>query len=488
MGSWLALGLVLVALAFAIALPRITEGRITKLRNDINEVAAPARQRVTQIQLDMALEAAQRRGFLLTGDPRVTVQVADSRARRRQAERELLEYARRLDGTAPGELMRSAEQLRELGRDMDSLLTLGESGNVSAAALREQRQQFLVIQALADTLGRAIDRASDGRRDAIRKTEDMVALLTGISLFLGFGAAFVVARLGSRFRAIALSLDASESWARQLAESERAARTAVEQRERELVRVTESRARLLRGFTHDVKNPLGAADGYLAMVEEGIYGEMEDKPRGIVTKVRRSIGQALELIKQLLDIARAEAGQLEIRRQEIDLKELVRDIADSFAAQAKAKAITLTVEPQNNLPNVYTDGTRVRQVVGNLVSNAVKYTPQGGNVVVRVQERTGAGPDARNAACIAVSDDGPGIPPDKLPMLFKEFSRFDAGAAEGAGIGLAISQKIAEALAGEIRVESDGAGSTFSFCLPAGDRRGGDVRRRGDGREPRTGA
>jgi signal transduction histidine kinase len=200
-----------------------------------------------------------------------------------------------------------------------------------------------------------------------------------------------------------------------------------------------------------VKNPLGAADGYLAMVEEGIYGEREDKPRGIVTKVRRSIGQALELIKQLLDIARAEAGQLEIRRQEIDLKELVRDIADSFAAQAKAKAITLTVEPQNNLPNVYTDGTRVRQVVGNLVSNAVKYTPQGGNVVVRVQERTGAGPDARNAACIAVSDDGPGIPPDKLPMLFKEFSRFDAGAAEGAGIGLAISQKIAEALAGEIR-------------------------------------
>jgi signal transduction histidine kinase len=469
-GSRLPLGLVLLALVFAIALPRFTQRRITELRNEINEVAAPARQRVTQIQLDMALEASQRRGYLLSGDMRMMDHLADSRARRQRSERELIDYARHLDTNGSIDLARAAEKLRGLDLDLDSLVMVDAPHARSPVALGEQRRRFLIIQALADTLDRAIDRASESRRNAIGDTESIVAVLTGVSLLLGLGAAFMVGRLGSRFRGMALSLDASDKRSRQLAESERAARAVAERREQELERVTESRGRLLRGFTHDVKNPLGAADGYLALVEEGVYGDVADKARDIVTKTRRSIGQALELIGQLLEIARAEAGQLEIHRRLIDVPELVRDVAESFGTRAKAKNIGLAIDLPTSLPTIHTDGIRVRQIVANLVSNAVKYTHDGGHVSISARHSSDLDLKERSHVVIAVSDDGPGIPQDKLPMLFTEFTRFHAGAAEGAGIGLAISKKIADALDAQLTVECDGrAGCSFSLHLPVGD-------------------
>lgn len=461
-GSRLPVVLVLVSLGFAVALPPLTQPRIIRLQKEINDVADPARLRLTEIQLDLALEAAQRRGYLLTGDEQMTKHFIESRARRRNEERQLLEYAQRLDRAGSSELARSAAKIKDLDRDLDSLVAAGFSHSVSAAALQEQRRRFLVIQAVADSFGAAIDRAAAARRTAIANTENIVAILTAVLLLFGLGAAFLVARLGSRFRTLALRLDESEARSRQIADSERAARAVAEEREVQLERVTESRTRLLRGFTHDVKNPLGAADGYLALLEDGLLGGVADEPRAIVTKVRRAIGQALELIQHLLEIVRAEAGELAIQRQPTDVVELIGDVADSFQGQAAAKHHTLSVELPDGLPTIETDPSRLRQIVGNLVSNAVKYTPNGGHITVRVR----VGNTAPVQVLIAVSDDGPGIPADKLPLLFMEFTRFDPGAAEGAGIGLAISQKIAQALGGEITVESTvGRGSTFSLHL-----------------------
>ena len=120
-----------------------------------------------------------------------------------------------------------------------------------------------------------------------------------------------------------------------------------------------------------------------------------------------------------------------------------------------------------DLPAIETDATRLRQILGNLVSNAVKYTPPGGRIVVNGAVRSDGKRQDDQEILITVNDDGPGIPTDKLPLLFTEFTRFDPGAAEGAGIGLAISQRIAEALGGEITVESTvGSGSTFALHLP----------------------
>lgn len=251
-----------------------------------------------------------------------------------------------------------------------------------------------------------------------------------------------------------------------LLDSEREARAAAEQRRLELERVTESRNRLLRGFTHDVKNPLGAADGYLALLEDGVLGPVPAEVGKTLSTVRRLIGQGLELVRQQLDIARAEAGQLELKFEEVDVELLLRDGAEMFRALADAKHLELRLELTSRLPRVCSDPTRLRQIVGNLVSNAVKYTPAGGRITVTASVADGDESHPGHVA-IAISDTGTGIPQDSVPKLFAEFTRLDPDAAEGAGIGLAISQRMAHALGAEITVESEpGRGSTFTLHLP----------------------
>lgn len=458
--------LVILSLAFALAIPRVAQRRITHFRNEINDAADPARLNLAEIQLEIAIQASQRRGYLLTGDEQMAQHVTEARVRRIEQEVHLVEFSRQLDTAGSSDLARLAVTIKNLDHDLDSLLSAGFSRSVSAAALGEQRRRFLIIQAVADSLDAGIDRAAVARRTAITNTETVVAIVTALLLLLGLGAAVLVARLGSRYRALALRFGENEARFRQIAERERAARAVVELREAELERVTASRNRLLRGFTHDVKNPLGAADGYLSLLEGGIFGEVAEKARATVTSARRLIGQALELIKQLLEIAQAEAGELEVLEQPTDVVELVRDVTDSFQGQAAAKSQTLRAEFSCGVPTIETDPGRLRQIIGNLVSNAVKYTPNGGHIAVRV----GLGSDETTPGVaeliIAVSDDGPGIPQEKLPMLFKEFTRFHPGLADGAGIGLAISQKIAQALGAEIAVESAlERGSTFSLRL-----------------------
>ncbi|HKW46523.1 MAG TPA: HAMP domain-containing sensor histidine kinase [Gemmatimonadaceae bacterium] len=467
----------MLSLALAIVLPRLAERRIARLRNEINDVADPARLRVAQIQLEIALEASQRRGYLLAGDAELERQFDLSRTRRRDAEEDLLSYAERLDTRGSTRLARAAMKIQALDQGLDSLISIG--GPRSAATLDEQRRRFLVIQNSADSLGATIDSAANARREAISDTENATSLITAVLVLLGLGATFLVARLESRVRSLALRLDENEMRLRanalereRLLESEHAARQIAEQRRSQVERVTESRGRLLRGFTHDVKNPLGAADGYLALLEDGMLGEVEARQRETISKVRRAIRHALELIAQLLDIARAENAQLQIHSQKTDIGLQVREVADAFEPQARAKGLELELKVPAESPLVDTDPTRLRQVVGNLVSNAIKYTPPGGHIAVNVEKRRNVSSPDREQVLVVVSDNGPGIPEDKLPILFMEFTRLDPNAAEGAGIGLAISQRIAEALGGEITVESRvGVGSTFALRLPLIDRR-----------------
>jgi PAS domain S-box-containing protein len=241
--------------------------------------------------------------------------------------------------------------------------------------------------------------------------------------------------------------------------------------EAELARIIESRTGLIRGFTHDIKNPLGAADGFLALLTDGIYGEITSEQSESIAKARRAIGSALTLINHLLELARAESGQLEIRTEPTDVRDTVLTIAEAFRAQAEAKGLSLAVELPPMLPEIQTDRARMQQVLGNLVSNAVKYTRRGGHITIRAS--AGARQSASRSdesIVIEVTDNGSGITPENQRRLFQEFTRFSPGAAHGAGIGLAISQRIAHALGGAITVESElGVGSTFSLRLPSGE-------------------
>jgi PAS domain S-box-containing protein len=258
-----------------------------------------------------------------------------------------------------------------------------------------------------------------------------------------------------------------EAERRSLLEREREAREEAEHRRELLERVEQSRARLIRGFTHDVKNPLGAADGRLQLINEGLMGPVSDDQRGAIEKARRSLRSALDLIDDLIEVARGEAGRIEITAGAMSVEPLVAEMVEEYRGRAETRGLWLTVREGADLPLVDSDPRRLRQVLGNLLSNAIKYTPQGGHVEVLAGgcDRDGSGPG--EWVCITVRDDGPGIPLESQELLFREFSRLEPGTTDGAGLGLAISHSIATALGGDLTVRSaPGDGSAFTLWVP----------------------
>ncbi|HET9454430.1 MAG TPA: PAS domain-containing sensor histidine kinase [Gemmatimonadaceae bacterium] len=234
--------------------------------------------------------------------------------------------------------------------------------------------------------------------------------------------------------------------------------------------IVESHERLVRGFTHDIKNPLGAADGYMALLEMGIHGELNERQAENIRRARASIRAALGMVVQLLEIERAQSGQLAVTAAPADVDEIARGAAAEFRPAALAKRIDLELLPSRSGDSlvVETDAALVRQILANLISNAVKYTQPDGHVSMRAHVASDTqAPWPGRWIAVEVADDGPGIPIAKQGMLFREFTRFDPGAAEGSGIGLAISQRLAFALGAAITFTSTpGVGSTFTLWIP----------------------
>jgi signal transduction histidine kinase len=183
--------------------------------------------------------------------------------------------------------------------------------------------------------------------------------------------------------------------------------------------------------------------------------------------VRRSIGAAVGLIDDLVELARAEAGQLEIRQEAVDLGALVLEVVEEHRAQARNKGLEVEVLREEQIPALRSDRARIRQVLGNLLSNAVKFTLHGKVAVVARYTERGSAPGSDDWAVVDVSDTGPGIPEDKQHLLFEEFLRLEPSATSGSGLGLAISQRVVETLGGRITLRSSvGSGSTFTLWLP----------------------
>lgn len=236
---------------------------------------------------------------------------------------------------------------------------------------------------------------------------------------------------------------------------------------RKLERVLQSRSRLIRGFSHDVKNPIGAADGYAALLSEGVFGALSAEQSESIARIRRCIRGALALIDDLHGLARAETGNIAPSREPVDLGSLVCSIGEEYQAAARAGGLSLLVVEEPDIPILRTDGARVRQIVSNLLSNAIKYTERGRVTVRTLFRAEGPFGTAEHWALVAVNDTGIGIPVNKHDFIFEEFSRIEGSEKPGAGLGLAISRLLAEALGGHISVESElGEGSTFTLWLP----------------------
>ncbi|MEO5816819.1 MAG: HAMP domain-containing sensor histidine kinase [Gemmatimonadaceae bacterium] len=234
-----------------------------------------------------------------------------------------------------------------------------------------------------------------------------------------------------------------------------------------LARAMDAKAGLMRGVTHDLKNPLGAASGYAQLLEEGVVGPLTAEQRDRIARIRRLVLSALDTINDLVELSRADEGQLLITRTATDVGSLVPEVVADYQAAAQTARLQMSIDSAEEHVSVLTDPKRVRQILGNLLSNAIKYTPAGGSVHVRLEQKSQSRPGAWYA--IEVRDTGRGIPEEHREDIFVEFYRLpDAHTiANGTGIGLAISRRLARLLGGDLTLErASGAGSAFTLWLP----------------------
>ena len=233
--------------------------------------------------------------------------------------------------------------------------------------------------------------------------------------------------------------------------------------------LAEMREEFLALTTHDLRSPLTVISGVISFFTSGRLGELSPEQKNMVGMMERNTQNLIELVNDLLDAAKLESGSLQLELADVDLAALVHEITEPFAQLAREKNLTLAQEAISaDLPAVRADRAKLRRVIVNLLSNALKFTPKGGRVSV-VVERAG---DER--VRVAVADTGVGIAPDDLPILFDKYeqARHRATRGEkGTGLGLYITRQLVELHGGEIRVESEvGRGSTFTVTLPvAGD-------------------
>jgi signal transduction histidine kinase len=255
----------------------------------------------------------------------------------------------------------------------------------------------------------------------------------------------------------AMSRIASETLERaRLFDAEREARAAAEAANR-------AKAAFLASMSHELRTPLQAALGFSQLVRAGVYGDVNANQAEVLGRVERSQLHLARLIDDILDFARLEAGRVRMAPERVRVVDIINDLAPLIEPQASAKQIELALLPPDDSLAVFADAHRLRQILVNIVGNAIKFTPEMGSI------RVGALRDGESAV-ITVRDTGLGIPADRLKAIFEPFVQVEDGltrTASGAGLGLAISRDLAKAMGGDISVESTlGQGSTFSVRLP----------------------
>jgi signal transduction histidine kinase len=236
----------------------------------------------------------------------------------------------------------------------------------------------------------------------------------------------------------------------------------IEDKSRQLEAASQHKSEFLANMSHELRTPLNAIIGFSEVLNERMFGELNEKQSGYLKDIYASGQHLLSLINDILDLSKIEAGRMELEAAEFDLPSAIDNALILVRERATRRGITLGRRIDDRLGMLHGDERKVKQVLLNLLSNALKFTPEGGRIDVSARLQDGA-------AEIAVADTGVGIAPEDQEAIFEEFRQVGTAdkKVEGTGLGLALSRKFIELHRGRIWVKSEvGKGSTFTFTLP----------------------
>src|SRR6266536_2291336 len=237
----------------------------------------------------------------------------------------------------------------------------------------------------------------------------------------------------------------------------------IEDKSQQIEAANRHKSEFLANMSHELRTPLNAIIGFSEVLQERLFGELNEKQAEYTGDILTSGQHLLSLINEILDLSKVEAGRMDLELAPFDLP-LAIDNARTFVRERATKhGITLDVDVDERLGEYVGDERKIKQILLNLLSNAVKFTPEGGRISITANKTD-------NGAEISVSDTGIGIPPAEQPTIFEEFRQVGGDYAhkkEGTGLGLTLAKKFVELHGGKIWVESEvGKGSTFTFSLP----------------------
>jgi signal transduction histidine kinase len=223
-----------------------------------------------------------------------------------------------------------------------------------------------------------------------------------------------------------------------------------------------TRSRFLSTLSHELRTPLNAVIGLADLIESEVVGPINETQKDYMSRIRNSAWYQQSMIEDILSFTRAEAGRVQLRLETIDLGELAREVAEMFDQAVRKKGLELRIEISSDRLAAQVDPGKLRQIMTNLVGNAIKYTTKG-SITIRIET-------AEDEIRLSVHDTGIGIDDTQLEEIFEPFVQVDPSnttAAGGAGLGLAVCRRLAELMNGSVEVDSTlGSGSVFTVRIP----------------------
>lgn len=232
----------------------------------------------------------------------------------------------------------------------------------------------------------------------------------------------------------------------------------------EFKRLDEMKSKFVSNVSHELRTPLTSVEGFASLLLTGKAGALNPTQKEYLQMVKEDTASLASMIDNLLELSRVQERGSQIRREKVDIREVVEYCAKRFANRASEKGIELSISKPEEIPPVYADRLHMVRVINNLLDNALKFTDAGGMVSISISQ-------ANEEVEVSISDTGRGISPSALPHIFNRFYQAESGTPEGKrgfGLGLAVSKELVELDGGSIRVESSPrSGSTFHVLLPA---------------------